>query len=114
MRQDFRALISKSISQQGSSLTARLMLAADHHQAAAPASEHDALDERIRYFAAKLFPVGAEIAPNGAFFPRESRDFRQVGNYDQPVYQDGLATGKNQSVYIAKSEMQATHPGQEN
>jgi hypothetical protein len=114
MRQDFRALISKAISQQGSSPTARLMLAANHHQVVAVANENDPLDERIRYFAAKLFPIDAATAPHGAFFLREVGDFSEVQTYDQVVYQDSLATGKNQSVKLSLSETQATQPGQEN
>jgi hypothetical protein len=114
MRQDFRALISKAISQQGSSPTARLMLTTGQRQTAAQANRNDPLDERIRYFAAKRFPTGAATAPHGAFFLREDRDFKQVRNRDQAVYQDALVSGKNQSVKIGLSETQATQAGQEN
>ncbi len=114
VHRDFRALLSKAISRQGSSPTGRLMLAASRTQVAANANGIDALDRRIEYFAAALHPIDAETAPHGAFFPGKLPEISSASNYDQAVYHAGLGNGKDDAVNIGMSEAQTTLPGQEN
>ncbi|NJM49912.1 MAG: hypothetical protein HC843_02680 [Sphingomonadales bacterium] len=75
-RPDFRALISKAISRQGTSPTALLMLANSRESIARPTVFGDGMTQRIRYFAAKLQPQDAAIGPYGAFFHRIFRNIR--------------------------------------
>lgn len=110
-RQDFRALISKAISGQGNSATARMMVAADHNQTVKRAGDIDPISERIQYFAAALHGSNHGNAPFGSFFPTKNRNNSNVTNCNQAVYQDNSANRKDIAVNIHLLDLQASHPG---
>ncbi|MFC4292613.1 hypothetical protein ACFOWX_09340 [Sphingorhabdus arenilitoris] len=113
-RQDFRALISKAISRQGTSPTAVMMFAKSRDRSAQPVNNCDDMTQRIRYFAAALHPNNAATGPYGAFFPHDQTENMGPAIYDQAVYQDGLGNGKGGPLETGLSEEQAIFPGQEN
>jgi hypothetical protein len=113
MRPDFRALLSKAISRQAASVTARSMV----HAMRSPQINDKpagAMGSRILYFAGNRKAVaGVKKTTFGSFFPEHGAGPPFVGNNKQAIYQDGLGNSKHIVITSDLSELLANNPGQE-
>ncbi len=113
MRPDFRALLSKAISRQAASVTARSMVEAMRcpNINGEPA---DAMESRILFFAGKRkSAVGTKKTTYGSFFPQHDAETPLFGKCKLAVYQDGLGNSKHIVITSDLSELLASKPGQE-
>ncbi len=109
---DFRSLVSRIMAQQSGSFTAKSFLAAQRNLKP-DVMRDDSMKSRALYFASGISPENSGYAPFGAFFTGTAWEAQRCSNYDQAVYQDGLAIGKHEGVIMNSSDNLATQLGQE-
>jgi hypothetical protein len=112
MRPDFRALLSKAISRQAASVTARSMVHAMRNPQIIGETA-GTLESRILFFAGNRKATGAQKTTFGSFCPQHDADAPFVGKPKQAVYQDGLGNSKHIVITSGLSELLASKPGQE-
>jgi hypothetical protein len=111
-KSDFRSLVSRVISQQSNSFTAKIVLASQRNSHP-DVPRDDSMESRARYFAGSISMDESFNAPHGAFFAGTAGDKERYTKYDQAVYQDGLTIGKPEGIKMNSSDNLATKLGQE-